>query len=704
MRSPTTRPIRTTLIMPTIRSASLGSAAFAATRAAAIELDRAAPRPVVPAAPWRRAPGAPALPSAGGVHGTTQVVAGDADGNLVALITTIGADFGSLVAVPGTGIVLNNSMVNYDPRPGRGNSIAPGKMPFFAVPAIVAARDGKPAFAAAGSGGYAILAGVINTIVGVADHGLSVQAAIDQPRVHSQGNRTFIDARAEAQVRERLAELGHELVVQDVTPGELPFSRVERDRGAGRRDHGRCRAGLDDRRRRPVTTARASPGDRSGVDPARGRHAVVRADLAAGDAERATRCRRSSSTCPTARTTSRAVEDALHPPVLRRPRLRLRARRHPRQRRLRRRAAWTSTRGQEHDDALEVIAWIAAQPWCTGAVGMMGISWSGFNSLQVAARRPPALRAIITACSTDDRYDNDVHYIGGVPLGYYLLPWASVMLAFNARPPDPAIVGERWRELWLERLDGNVDLIEPWLEHQARDDYWRAGSICEDYARDRVRGARRRRLGRCVRRRDLPDARAPVMPAPGAGRPVGPPVAAGRAGPARRSASFRRPSRWWDHWLKGIDNRVMDEPMLRAWMQESVAPQTDYAERPGRWVAEPAWPPVDDSLEPLRLELDERGLRAVSAAPRGGQAELRHCSPQTVGLSAGAWCAYGNPADLPADQRRDDALSLSSTAPRCRSGSSCSAVPRCSCASPATNRTRSSSRACATSRRTEARR
>ena len=76
----------------------------------------------------------------------------------------------------------------------------------------------------------------------------------------------------------------------------------------------------------------------------------------------------------------------------------------------------------------------------------MGISWSGFNCLQVAARRPPQLKAIIAACCSDDRYDNDVHYSGGLPLGYYLLPWASVMLAFNARPPDPAIVGDDWRD------------------------------------------------------------------------------------------------------------------------------------------------------------------------------------------------------------------------------------------------------------------
>jgi gamma-glutamyltranspeptidase/glutathione hydrolase len=99
-------------------------------------------------------------------------------------------------------------------------------MPFFAVPAIVATRDGRAAFAAAGSGGYPILAGVINTMVNTVDHGLEIQAAIDQPRVHSQGHRTYIDARVPDEVRERLADIGHELVVQEVTPGELPFSRV----------------------------------------------------------------------------------------------------------------------------------------------------------------------------------------------------------------------------------------------------------------------------------------------------------------------------------------------------------------------------------------------------------------------------------------------------------------------------------------------
>jgi putative CocE/NonD family hydrolase len=309
---------------------------------------------------------------------------------------------------------------------------------------------------------------------------------------------------------------------------------------------------------------------------------------------------------------------------------------------------------QEQDDALEVIAWLAAQPWCTGAVGMMGISWSGFNSLQVAARRPPALRAIITACSTDDRYDNDVHYLGGVPLGYYLLPWAGVMLAFNARPPDPAIVGERWREMWLQRLEGNVDLSRTWLEHQARDQYWRHGSICEDYAAIAcpvlaVGGWADAYVDAIFRM--LENLECPRLALVGPWGHQWPQQ--GRPGPA--IGFLQEALRWWDHWLKGKDTGIMDEPMLRAYVQEAVSPAPDYEQRPGRWVAEPAWPrPIAEELE---LQLDAHGLRREHESV--GSAELRHCSDQTVGLQAGAWCAYGNPADLPTDQRRDDALSLS---------------------------------------------
>src|SRR5277367_1818242 len=102
---------------------------------------------------------------------------------------------------------------------------------------------------------------------------------------------------------------------------------------------------------------------------------------------------------------------------------------------------------QEQDDGVAAIEWIARQPWCTGSVGMIGISWGGFSALQVAARRPEALKAIITHCSTDDRYTDDAHYLGGAILDG-MFGWGSTFFTLQAFPPDPAVVGTRWRDIW----------------------------------------------------------------------------------------------------------------------------------------------------------------------------------------------------------------------------------------------------------------
>lgn len=142
---------------------------------------------------------------------------------------------------------------------------------------------------------------------------------------------------------------------------------------------------------------------------------------------------------------------------------------------------------QEQDDAIEAIEWIAAQPWCSGKVGMMGISWGGFNSLQVAARRPPALKAIITVCSTDDRYADDIHYMGGCLLNGNL-DWGATFFTYMGRAPDPDIVGERWREMWLERLEQLQPFYTTWMEHQHRDEYWSHGSVRRGVPADRRLG------------------------------------------------------------------------------------------------------------------------------------------------------------------------------------------------------------------------
>ncbi len=236
---------------------------------------------------------------------------------------------------------------------------------------------------------------------------------------------------------------------------------------------------------------------------------------------------------------------------------------------------------QELDDAVAAIAWIARQPWCDGHVGMMGISWGGFNSLQVAARRPPALKAVLVIGFTDDRYADDVHYMGGCVITSQMLSWASVMFAYNVLPPDPRWVGERWREMWAERLEKTPPFVEKWLEHQTRDDYWKHGSVGEDYeaiqapvyavggwADSYNNSVPRLLAGLSVPRKGLIGPWAHTFPEMG--------------GPEPTIGFLQDSLRWWDHWLKGIDTGMMDEPMLRCWIQESAPPATFYAERPGR--------------------------------------------------------------------------------------------------------------------------
>jgi gamma-glutamyltranspeptidase/glutathione hydrolase len=209
----------------------LASRAFAAERAAGIRLDRAAPRPIVAGDPWPfESAAAPELigtaPSVGGVTGTSQMAAADREGTLATLITSLTSSFGSLILVPGPGVFLNNAMQNFDPRPEQANCIAPGKMPIFAVPSIVAAKDGRALFGACGSGGYRITTGVLHPMVHVLDFGMDLQAAIDAPRVHCQGDESFVDARIPEAVQERLRALGHRVVPQAEDPGSTPFGRV----------------------------------------------------------------------------------------------------------------------------------------------------------------------------------------------------------------------------------------------------------------------------------------------------------------------------------------------------------------------------------------------------------------------------------------------------------------------------------------------
>ncbi|MEQ9491699.1 MAG: CocE/NonD family hydrolase [Alphaproteobacteria bacterium] len=305
---------------------------------------------------------------------------------------------------------------------------------------------------------------------------------------------------------------------------------------------------------------------------------------------------------------------------------------------------------QELDDAVAVINWLAEQPWCSGEVGMCGISWGGFNGLQVAAMRPEPLKAIITTCSTDDRYADDIHYMGGCLITDNV-NWSSTMFAFNSRPADPQIVGDGWREQWLERLRKEEPWIIEWLRHQRRDDFWKHGSVCENfsditcavYAVSGWADGYSNAVPRLMENLDCP-RKGLVGPWPHSWPYYGTP------GP--QIGFMQEAVRWWDYWLKGIDNGIMDEPMYRAWMQDSAPPSTLHETRSGRWIAENEWP--SPHIEDRALVLNDGSLDDTVKS----QTVLTACTPQMNGKDGGEWCPYGYQADEPDDQREDDAMSM----------------------------------------------
>ena len=305
---------------------------------------------------------------------------------------------------------------------------------------------------------------------------------------------------------------------------------------------------------------------------------------------------------------------------------------------------------QELEDACAAIAWAAAQPWCNGKVGMMGISWGGFNSLQVAARQPAALKAIITLCSTDDRYADDIHYKGGLLLNENL-GWGSTMLSYSSRSPDPAIVGENWRAMWLERLDNEPFLPAVWLRHQRRDAYWKRGSVCEEFSRIKAATLAVGGWGDAYKNavsRLVLGIEAPVKGIVGPWIHKYPHFAI----PKPAIGFLQEALRWWDRWLKDIGTGVEDDPVMRLYLMDSVPPRDTYEERPGRWIAEYQWP--SPGILARRF-----GLGAGGALAEGDTAlaPTAVASPQDCGMDGGEYCAIWLGPDMPGDQRADDGKS-----------------------------------------------
>ena len=300
----------------------------------------------------------------------------------------------------------------------------------------------------------------------------------------------------------------------------------------------------------------------------------------------------------------------------------------------------------EQQDAVAVIEWASQQPWSNGNVGMTGLSWGGFASLQVAACKPPALKAIIAIGATVDRYNDDVHYKNGCLLNENF-GWGSSLTAFTTRPPDPFFAGGNWRETWMHRLE-NLDLFAAeWFRHQTRDDYWKHGSVSECYDDIAVPvmiisgwndlyvnalPALLDNLQGCCEALCGPwGHHFPHLASPG---PTYDYLGAALA--------------WWQRWLSDEPAPASTAKSHLAYIKDSSAPDPSAADLPGRWIRETGWP--TPSVTMSRLYLGQNSLCPEQA----GVPTLDIHSPVGTGAEAGEWIPHCAGLEMQGDHKEID--------------------------------------------------
>jgi putative CocE/NonD family hydrolase len=306
----------------------------------------------------------------------------------------------------------------------------------------------------------------------------------------------------------------------------------------------------------------------------------------------------------------------------------------------------------ERTDLVTVIDWLATQDWSTGSVGMYGTSYSGFNSIQLAMERPPALKAIIPIFATDDRFGDDVHYFGGALKALDLVDYPTYMVAMNALPPVPSIYGDGWREEWERRVLETEPWVLTWRTHQRLDDYWKFGSLRFDV--DAIECPTMIIAGWADGYRNNTFRTFESLTCPKR-MIIGPwsHASTDTCLPGPNHDLIPEHLKWWDHWLKGIDNGVESEPPIMVYVQRSTLPAPDRAEVRGAWRYEPTWPA--ERLAPTTLALAKAEADGDVDGP--DRLEVRG----DVGWTAWISCAGAMPWGQSADQRPDEIHSLTYT-------------------------------------------
>jgi putative CocE/NonD family hydrolase len=323
----------------------------------------------------------------------------------------------------------------------------------------------------------------------------------------------------------------------------------------------------------------------------------------------------------------------------------------------------------EQQDGYDAIEWIAEQDWSTGKIAMIGSSYGGFTSVQVAAIQPPHLTTIVPQNFTDDRYTDDCHYRGGALRCYYDIgSYGSSMTGMNSMPPYPEYSGSDWARLWEEHLEHNDPYLLTWLAHQTDGDYWKPGSV-----RGRYEDIRCPVLMVCGWRDgyvNVPLRMAEHLTVPykvlmGPWNHSGPDSTT----PGPSIDRHLETVRWCDYWLKGVDNGVMDEPTITVYMQSFDLPEASRTHTTGYWRSESSLPTGESRnaaysvgaggvLTPVRSET--LNVAHDEAVEQVTQRYDEYTYRPTVGIASGLWSA-GVPFGLPTDQRVDEAYSLNYT-------------------------------------------
>lgn len=298
----------------------------------------------------------------------------------------------------------------------------------------------------------------------------------------------------------------------------------------------------------------------------------------------------------------------------------------------------------ELDDGEVVIDWLSKQEWSTGNVGMFGISWGGFNSVQMAMRNPPALKAFVAAMATEYLYQEDVHYMDGI---MHTDSWMMSHDLENAMPGAPDFVmDDEWREQRFNREPS----VYTYMRNQRDGAFWDRASARGQYEKIKVPGYHiggwydgyRNSLPRMLEHVDAP-VKAMIGPWDHA--------LPHDAWP-EPSVEWRREAvRWFDQWLKGEDTGILDEPDFMVYVRDYHVPDPDIEFVAGRWRYEDGWP-IERTDYQDWYATAEHGL-AASAAERA--THTLDYKP-SVGLEGGGQTMWWG--SVPPDQQPMDDDSL----------------------------------------------